>query len=169
MLFKSIELNLSTTSFILVTSLNSIKEMLIASLLAILLASGLGAISYSLFAEIPLQETPEIVLDVYTQKGGRGPNMPGGSFMLNESVFLYGEIRDQLNETGSNKLIGFEVRGPNKETLLWRVQPTNASGIATIDFRIPLPESFVGTWEVYARAEYNDIVLLDTLTFRCEE
>ena len=147
--------------------------MLIAALLAIVLASGLGTASYSLFAETPISEKPGsvLVLDVYTQKGGQGPNIQGGSFMLNESVSLYGEIQDQLNKTGPvNKLISFEVKANHGETLSFvLVRSTNASSIATAVFRIPPDESFVGIWEIYARAEYNGTVLLDTLTSRCSK
>ena len=143
--------------------------MLIASLLAILLALGLGAVSYSLFATPSLsQELPRMELDVYTNRGGVGPNMQGGSFSPDESVFLYGQICNPLNETVSDKLISFDVKNPNRETLMISVQPTNSSGIATVVFRIPPDISFVGTWEIYARTEYNETVLLDTLTFKCE-
>jgi len=108
-----------------------------------------------------------IVLDVYTQKGGYGQNKPSRSFTLFEMVYLYAEIRDSLNETVPDKLVGFEVRNPTSGKA-YLVGSTNVSGIAAASFRIPYPEDFIGTWEVYARAEYNDTVILDTLIFKCE-
>jgi len=149
--------------------LNSKKEVLIASILAVILASGLGTVSYGFFGDIPILEKLQSGLDVYTQKGGLGPNTSSGSFALNESVVLYGEIRDQVNETGPDKLVAFEVKANHGEILVFMlVRPTNTSGIATAVFRIPADSSFVGIWEVYARAEFNETVLLDTVTFKCE-
>jgi hypothetical protein len=110
-----------------------------------------------------------IVIDVYTQKGGSGQNTPGGIFVLGETVYLYAEIRDSLNEPVVNKAVGFTIDSPSGIKFLGQVALTNSSGIATVTFRIPLDVSFVGTFEVYARAEYNDAVLLDTLTFKCEQ
>ena len=95
--------------------------------------------------------------------------MPGRTFALNETVTLYAEIRDQLNKTVPDKMIAFEVKQPDRTTILIQVKSTNSSGIATVVFRIPPVESFIGTWEVYARTEYNSTVLLDTLTFKCEQ
>jgi len=109
-----------------------------------------------------------IVLDVYTQKGGLGQNEPSGSFVLNETVYLYAEIRDSLNETIPEKIVSFEIRGPNGTTTLWYVKSTNSSGIATALFRIPPVEDSIGIWEIYARAEFTDTVILDTVTFKCE-
>lgn len=108
-----------------------------------------------------------IVLDVYTHKGGVGQNEPSGPFVLNETVYLYAEIRDPLNQTVPDKLVGFEVRF-NGTTIAFLVKSTNSSGIATASFRLPPVEDFVGIWEVYARAEVNDTVVLDTVTFRCD-
>ncbi|MBX5328407.1 MAG: hypothetical protein QHH18_03635 [Candidatus Bathyarchaeota archaeon] len=109
-----------------------------------------------------------MVLDVYTQKGGLGQNEPSGSFILNETVYLYAEIRNPLNETVPGKLVSFEVRGPNGTITLLFVESTNSSGIATALFRIPPVEDSIGIWEVYARAEFADTVVLDTVTFRCD-
>jgi len=141
--------------------------MFLASLLAILLASGLGVLSYSFFAEIPVSEEPRTMLDVYTQKGGHGSNEPSGSFGLFEMVYLYAEIQNPVNQTVFGKLVGFEVRTPANTTYHY-AGVTNVSGIATASFRIPYPESFVGIWEIYARVEYNNTVFLDTLTFACK-
>lgn len=147
--------------------MNSKKEIFAASFLAIVLASGLGVVSYSLFAETSVLEKPRTLLDVYTQKGGYGPNEPSGPFTLFEMVYLYAEIRDPLNQPVPDNLVGFEVRSLANMTYRY-VGSTNVSGIATASFRIPYPESSIGTWEIYARAEYNDTVMLDTLTFRCK-
>ena len=109
-----------------------------------------------------------IVLDVYTQKGGYGPNEESRPFAPFEMVYVYAEIRDPLNKTIPNFwLIGFETR-KSGTTLFYRGPPTNASGIATINFRIPEVGSLNETYEVYARAEINGTVIIYTITFKCE-
>jgi hypothetical protein len=109
------------------------------------------------------------MIDVYTQKGGQGQNTPGGIFTLNETLFLYAEIRDSLNQTVPNQVVSFEVKFDNKTSVPWTatymVQTTNASGIASATTRIPFDLAYTGTWEVYATTQYNDAVLIDTLTF----
>jgi hypothetical protein len=113
-------------------------------------------------------QLPPLTLDLYTQKGGNGPNNPSGSFVLNETVNLSAVVKDSLNGTVQNKLVSFEARKPGGGTFLTLVAETDASGVAFVTFRIPPDAAFVGTWEIYARAEYNDTVLLDTLTFQAE-
>jgi hypothetical protein len=114
------------------------------------------------------------VIDVYTQKGGQGPNTAGGTFVLNETVFLYAEIRGILNQTvPKDYLVAFELIYDNKTSVPWTknymVQGTNVSGIANVTTRIPTDPSYAGNWEVYTTAEYNGIVLIDTLTFTVRE
>jgi hypothetical protein len=109
------------------------------------------------------------VIDVCTQKGGQGPNMPGGTYMLNESVRLYAEIRGSLNQTLPNNLVSFEFKFFNVTSVPWTeafmVCETNASGIANATIRIPPIAEYAGTWAVYATVQYNDTVLIDTLIF----
>ncbi len=104
-------------------------------------------------------------LDVFTQKGGVGPNAFGGYFVLNESVVLSAEVRDEFNQTVPNQVIGFYIRGPNQTDVGYLVGTTNSSGIANVTIRVPPDAAYVGTFEVYARTGYSDIVLLDTVTF----
>jgi hypothetical protein len=106
-------------------------------------------------------------IDIYTQEGGQGQNIPGGTFVLNNTVVLYAEIRDSLNQTATNYLVAFEVKYYNTTSTLWMttVQPTNASGIATANMRLPPDPAYALTWEAYATAQYDGKVLIDTLTF----
>ena len=104
-------------------------------------------------------------LDVFTQKGGVGPNAPGGYFVLNESVVLSAEVRDEFNQTVPGQDIGFYITYPNQTVGPYLVRRTNSSGIANLTITIPPDAAFVGTFEVYARAGYQDIVLLDAVTF----
>jgi hypothetical protein len=111
-----------------------------------------------------------LVIDVYSQKGGYGPNMPGGTFALNDTVSLYAEVRDALNHTAPNQLVGFEVKKygvsiGNVTVDYVRTQTTNDSGIAYLAHSIFPDPAYTGTYEVYVSTEYDGIVLLDTLTF----
>jgi uncharacterized protein YfaS (alpha-2-macroglobulin family) len=114
-------------------------------------------------------ELTPLTVDVFTQKGGLGQNTPGGYFTLNETVDLYAEVRNGLNQTMPNRLVTFAIIDPNGTSFAYFTQGTNSSGIATKQIRIPPVVAYVGTFEVYARTVYNDVVLLDTLTFIAEE
>ncbi|MGA3192118.1 MAG: hypothetical protein ABSD73_06350 [Candidatus Bathyarchaeia archaeon] len=105
------------------------------------------------------------VIDVFTQKGGVGPNASGGSFALNETVVLYAEVRDELNQTVSYQVVGFYLKEPNGTDFAFLTQTTNSSGMVNVTIRVPPDPTYVGTFEVYARTQYYGIVLLDTLTF----
>jgi hypothetical protein len=109
-------------------------------------------------------------IDVYTQKGGYGPNTSGGTFTLSESVILYVEIRNELNHTLGGWPIGLEVKGFEGESLATSLDniytpSTNASGVATVTNPIPPISGYTGTYVVYARFRYYDVLLTDTVTF----
>ena len=104
-------------------------------------------------------------LDVFTQKGGVGPNAPGGYFVLNESVVLSAEVRDELNQTVPDQVIGFYIRYPNQTGVSYPSAENEFFGNSEPNDPIPPDAAFVGTFEVYARAAYQDIVLLDAVTF----
>lgn len=106
------------------------------------------------------------VVDVYTQRGGHGPNESGGTFSLNENetVFIYAEIRDELNHTVGPYNVGFEAKQRDLNIDIFGSGLTNASGIASFRGIRPNPD-YAGIYEVYVSANYNGTVLLDTLTF----
>jgi hypothetical protein len=105
------------------------------------------------------------VIEVFTQKGGVGPNTSGGNFALNETVVLYAEVRDELNQPVPNQVVGFYIEGPNGTDFVILAGTTNSSGIANVTFRVPPDPAYLGTFAVYASTQYYGIVLLNTLTF----
>lgn len=111
------------------------------------------------------------VVDVYTQKGGHGPNESGGTFSLNETVFVYAEIRDELNHTVASypNPVGFEVKQPYLKIDIFRSGSINESGIASMSPGIRPDRVYIGTYEVYVSVDYNGTVLLDTLTFTTQQ
>ena len=104
-------------------------------------------------------------IDVFTQNGGGGPNASGGNFTLNETVVLYAEVRDELNQPVPNQIVGFEIILPNGTNPVILARTTNSSGIANVTFPLPPDPAYLGTFEVYASTQYYGIELLGTLTF----
>jgi hypothetical protein len=109
------------------------------------------------------------MIDVYTQKGGGGQNMPGGIFAPNETVVIYAEIRDSLNHSVPNELVAFEVKQYNGTLHYAREQTTDDTGIVNISQSISPDPSYFGIYEVYVSAVYDGNVLLDTLTFIAQQ
>jgi len=109
-----------------------------------------------------------IAVDISTQKSGVGQNAQGGHFALNETVDLYAQVRDELNRTLPNQDVSFVIKDLNGTSFDYGTLTTDSSGFAGTKIGIRQDEAYVGTFEVYARTVYNDVVLLDTLTFRVE-
>lgn len=140
------------------------KDILKAALLAILAVSILTGATYILSKQITPPPGPSI--DVFTDRDGKGINVPSQSYRLNETVSLFAEAN---NGTGPavNQLITFSAYGPGNLTFI-ASKPTNASGIASDHFRIPpVPEISVGLWKIIAATKINDKLVLDALTFEC--
>jgi len=110
-----------------------------------------------------------VTVDVFTQQGGYGQNTPGGTFVLNDTVLFYIEVRDQLNKTVPNLQVGFGLRYPDG-TYEPRSFYTNATGTAEFSRLIPNDAAYVGTYEIYVTANYfnaddTPVRVIDTLTF----
>jgi hypothetical protein len=127
-------------------------------------ADGKQIWGYANFNCLPL----EMVLDVYTQNGGRGQNVHSGPFSIGQSVELYATIEVSNSSINGGQLVAFEVKF-NETTFLVLTAETNSSRTASATFTIPSDLRFVGTWEVYARVEEGTTVLLDTLVFAVEQ
>jgi hypothetical protein len=124
-----------------------------------------GGTSFGLFTV-----TPE--LDVFIQNGGVGSGAPSENFVLNETVTLYEEVRDDTGQLVPKWLVDFSITGPSGATFLAGALTTNASGIANATFRIPYYSAYVGTYHVYANANapnYEELRISDTLTFEVSE
>ena len=120
-------------------------------------------------------QNSSVTVDVFTQRepySGRGQNMPSDAFGPEDVVILHALItRD--NSTLSNSLVGFEVELPNA-THFSISAPTNASGIATINFTITTPPTNVsdsdifGIWTVRASVLNEGQVYQDMLYFKVD-
>jgi len=108
-------------------------------------------------------------IDVYTQKGGQGPNNLGGTFTSNETVILYAQIRDALNRSASGELVAFEVKQYNGTIHYAREETTDDTGTASITQPISFDPANFGIYEVYVTVQYGGIILIDTLTFTAQQ
>jgi hypothetical protein len=106
-------------------------------------------------------ETLQPSIDAYTDKGGRGPNAQGGTFLSNETVTVYIEVRNELNQTVPYWPVGFQALIWGGGSLSNYVNTTDASGTATIKNPI-LPDTAAEYIEI-ATASYEDITLTDVV------
>jgi len=133
-------------------------------------------------------------LDVYTENerwpphspsyyitlwNGTGPGVPAEAYSPQENVTLYA-LAWWNDDAVQNKLVKFLVEGPKNPAIPptdWivfkRTATTNATGIATITFRIPWPctspyaeQLIFGTWIVYASVSMAEIEFTDNVTFK---
>lgn len=147
--------------------MNSKKEVLAASILAIGLALGLGTMSYALFSPTPTTAKLQSALDVFTQKSGRGVGISDGSFMPFDNVSVYAHLT-QANISLDDAPVTFAVYRPDN-TLIVRTTLTNGSGIAESDVSLlPSEGQVTGTWHVSANATVDNEALDDKLSFQCE-
>lgn len=107
-------------------------------------------------------ETLTPTIDVYTEKGGHGPNTPGGTFATNETVQVYIEVRNELNNTVPYQLVSFEALIVGAGHYYTYVRTTNSSGIATITN--PINPTTAAKYADIATANYEGITLADGIT-----
>jgi len=120
-------------------------------------------------------------IDVYTEKGGEGPGLdeegnsypyPTGwsdAFGPQEEVTVYAYVTYN-NEPVEYQPVAFEIKDPTNETRVTRTAFTNASGIATTEFRIPWQgsnaEAMFGDWEIWGVVDVAGNVTEDLCQFR---
>ena len=105
------------------------------------------------------------LLDLYTQRGGKGLDEPSGSFALGELVRLFSNVTYN-SWPEQRSLVAFQVLDSLNQTVLLSIAETNEEGIAGMEFRIPdLPES-VGLWIAISTAEVAGEVVWDTISFQ---
>lgn len=107
-------------------------------------------------------ETIAPTIDMYTNKGGGGQNTSGGIFYTNETVQVYIEVRNELNQTVPYQPVSFEVRYFGGDHYATYVRTTNASGIATVTN--PINPNVAAKYVDIATADYEDSFLTDGIT-----
>lgn len=109
-----------------------------------------------------------LLFDLTTQKGGIGPNVTDGTFVLGEVVDLIGHLTYD-DQPVQQKLVSFAVRNPLNEIVLQRVAITDENGYARIDFRIPSLQTSIGTWTATALVSVGDEIVWDWISFTVQE
>ena len=105
-------------------------------------------------------------IDLFCQKApfdGKGPDVESDAFAPQELVILYAKVTYN-DDPVADKYVAFEVKDPNGTTVATRVAPTNASGIAEVEFRIPSTPLF-GEWLAIATVDVAETVVADTMPF----
>ena len=103
------------------------------------------------------------LLDLYTQKGGIGPNEPGGDFVLNETVHLISRATYD-DQPVQKKLVAFQIINPLNETVATRTAISDSDGFAETFFVIPILPSSIGVWTVVSLVEISAESVWDTTT-----
>jgi len=126
--------------------------------------AGANATTSKMILVLPIPEG--LVIDLYNQYGGQGPNKPSGDFCPGTIVILTANVTYN-GAPVEYKPVSFEIRDATGEVILYRSNFTDANGIATINFTLykqPL-SNIIGTWIVMALTEVSGQKASDTLYF----
>jgi len=118
-------------------------------------------------------EPPIPYVDLYTDRGGQGANVPSQSYKPGEIVSLYALVSDGVNPMGYTyvSFLAFNINSENTPAV-YRTSSSNASGIASPSpsFRLSSNSTIsVGTWQVLATVEIRDRSYTDKLVFECSQ
>jgi hypothetical protein len=114
--------------------------------------------------EPPPPPPPPRVIDVYTQRGGIGPNAYGGEFATGSMVILSAYATYNRYPV-QHIAVAFQVLDAKNKTVALLVDMTDENGIATVEFRIRSDQSVEGTWWVVASGDIACNIVWDTVTF----
>lgn len=116
-----------------------------------------------------VEPPPSPFVDVYTDRGGNGPNTPSQPYSRNETVNLYAKVSNGTNLL-EHHLVTFAVYKTTNETTIQflTVNLSKVSGIATASFRIPPVKESEGTWQVIVSVNIEGQVFIDALIFECK-
>ena len=123
--------------------------------------NSLGALYFwqSIQPDPPLQGR---LVDLYTQRGGIGPNALGGEFMAGETVDLLAEATYN-NYPVQVLSVAFQVINPLNQTVAILASMTNESGIAQTQFTILFSPSSEGNWTIIAAVQIDSGIVWDTM------
>ncbi|MGD0495782.1 MAG: hypothetical protein ABSB28_07040 [Candidatus Bathyarchaeia archaeon] len=133
-----------------------VKKVILTLLFMIVLMLVLGFCGYAAGGR---------VVDVYTQRGGVGPNVNGGDFAVGEQVIL-NAIATYNGFPVQHVAIAFQVFNPNGGTEALLSALTDENGTARTDFRVPYLPTSEGVWTVVATVDIFSENVSDTVSFR---
>lgn len=111
----------------------------------------------------PPPATPRLV-DVYTQRGGIGPNTYGGEFAVDTMVILTAQATYNAYPV-QHVPVAFQVLDSNNQTIAILVGMTDENGTATTQFRIRAEPNAQGTWWAIASVDISCTIVWDTVNF----
>lgn len=107
-------------------------------------------------------------IDVYTQRGGQFAMMPSDAFGPQELIQLYAKVTYN-NEPVAGKDVAFQIVNARGESIAYRTGRTNATGIATAEYRLPWPypnpEGEFGNWTIVGTVDVSEVTKTDNCTF----
>ncbi len=109
-------------------------------------------------------------IDVYTSRGGNGPAAASDAFGPQELVIAYALVTYN-NVPVVNQDVSFEIQNNNSQTIDYRSARTNSAGIATIEYRLPWPDTaapeeiFGANWTIVASTSVAQTVKTDKVAF----
>lgn len=124
----------------------------------------MSALWFWKYGEPPSPPPAPRVIDVYTQRGGIGPNAYGGEFAAG-SVVILSAYATYNTFPVQQVSVAFQVLDAKNQTVALLVGTTDQNGVATVEFRIRLDPSVEGTWWVIASGDISSTILWDTVTF----
>jgi len=121
-------------------------------------------------------------IDVYTERGGTGPGIdpatgqpyeyPTGwsdAYGPQEEVVVCAKVTYN-DEPVEYKPVGFEIKDPTGQTIDYRTEYTDASGVACVTFRIPWEgsnaEDLFGNWTIVGTVDVAEETVMDICKFR---
>jgi hypothetical protein len=114
---------------------------------------------------IYVQNEPHAQIDLFTNKGGIGPNVSSDAYGPQELVQMYANVTYNYAPV-ADKEVAFTVLSPNDTVVAVLTASTNSSGIAYQSYRTPwLDTANFGTWTLYASVDVSQVVVTDTLNF----
>jgi hypothetical protein len=141
------------------------------------LPSAPGYIDHDTSAPINIMQLPAAAgpgIDVYTARGGEGPLgvYPFGwsdAYGPQEEVCVFAKVTYN-GAPVEYKPVEFVIMDNNGDERDSRTAFTNASGIATVCFRIPWQgsdaENYFGDWSIYGTVDISQVQVSDTVMFR---
>ena len=108
-------------------------------------------------------------IDVFTDEGGTGANTTAGSYGPLQIVQLYGSVTSD-NIPIPEENVSFSVENSNGSTITVRQGTTNQTGIASANFRLPVPDPSApqdnfGIWSIVASVNASNVIVSDAVNF----
>lgn len=114
---------------------------------------------------IYFETPPHAQIDLFTNKGGIGPNVSSDAYGPQELILMYANVTYN-HAAVVNKEVTFTVLSPNGTIAAVVTALTNSTGIASQEYRTPwIGTSNFGIWTIIASVDVSQVVVTDTTTF----